>query len=119
MQDILSSNDKSFVLNEFSSFLDDEIISQITTVFSSKPKTNDDINISVDQIEILTTAIAKGLKYPDFSPDGKFDYNTMLQFLEKLCGIFKWEIYEKFTLGYRTQQSQRLGKLRWYTVIVG
>lgn len=118
LQDILSSNEKSFVLNEFSSFLDDGVISQIRTAFSSKPQTDDDINISVDQLENLATAIAKGLKYPEFSTDGKFDYNTMLQFLERLCGIFKWEIYEKSTLGYRTKQSQQLGKLRWYTVIL-
>lgn len=118
LQDILSSNDKSYVLKEFSSYLDDGIISQIKIAFSSKPQAEDDINISVDQIDNLTTAIAKGLKYPDFGTSSKFDYNTMIQFLEKLCGVFKWEIYEKSTLGYRTQQTQQLGKLRWYTVIL-
>lgn len=118
LQDILSSNDKSYVLSEFSSYLDDSIITKIKTAFSSKPQTGDDINISVDQIDNITTAIAKGLRYPDFGPNGKFDYSTMIQFLEKLCGVFKWEIYEKSTLGYRTQQTQQLGKLRWYAVIL-
>lgn len=118
LQDILSSNDKSYVLNEFSSYLDEGMISQIKTAFSSKPQTGDDINISVDQIDNLTTAIAKGLKYPDSGTNGKFDYSAIIQFLETLCGVFKWEIYEKSTLGYRTQQTQQLGKLKWYTVIL-
>lgn len=118
LQDILSNNRRSFVLKEFSPFLDQNIMLQIRKAFSDKPQIDDDINISVDQIENLNTAIAQGLKYPDLNEDGKFDYNSMLQFMEKLCKIFKWEIYEKLTLGYRTKQSQQLGKLRWYTVIL-
>ena len=109
LQDILSSNSKSYVLNEFSNYLNDDIISQIKTAFSTKPQIDDDINISVDQIDNLTAAIARGLKYPELSPDGKFDYSTMIQFLEELCEVFKWEIYEKSTLGHRTQETQELG----------
>jgi len=117
LQDILSTNETSFVFREFSPLLNEIKITQIKTAFKSKSQTDDDINISVDQIDNLTTAIAKGLKYPDFD-NGKFDYNTMIQFLEKLCKIFKWDIYEKSRLGYRTKQTQQLGKLRWYTVIL-
>lgn len=118
LQDILSGNSRSVTFNEFSPFLDDDTLAQIKTAFATKPKSDDDINISVDQIENLTAEIAKGLKYPALNHAGKFDYNETIKFLEKLCKIFKWEIYEKTTLGYRTKESNQLGKLRWYTVIL-
>jgi hypothetical protein len=117
LRDILSSNKTSFVFKEFASFLDKDKMAQITSAFSSKSKTDDDINISVDQMDNLTSAIEKGLMYPDFNSTG-IDYNTLLSFLETLSKIFKWDVYEKSTLGYRTKQTQQLGKLRWYAVIL-
>ena len=40
-----------------------------------------------------------------------------MAFLEKLCRIFKWEIYEKQTLGHVSKQGNH-GLLRWYAVIL-
>lgn len=116
LKDIMS-NRNSLVRNEFSSLLSTEIESKICAAFSNKP-TDDDINISSDQVENLTTAIAKGLAYPALTVQGKVDYQQLVSFLEKLCDIFKWEKYEKSTLGHKSVKSGQHGKLRWYAVIL-
>lgn len=116
LKDIMS-NRNSLVRKEFSSLLSTEIESKICTAFSNKP-TDDDINISSDQVENLTTAIAKGLAYPALTDQGKVDYQQLVSFLEKLCDIFKWEKYEKSTLGHKSVKSGQHGKLRWYAVIL-
>ena len=77
----------------------------------------DSINVSVDQSSNLTTAIMKGLKYPTINENNNVVYGELLDFLEELCKIFKWEIYEKSTLGFRSKDG-RHGKLRWYAVIL-
>lgn len=46
------------------------------------------------------------------------DYPQLVSFLEKLCDIFKWEKYEKATLGHTSIKSGQHGKLRWYAVIL-
>ena len=116
LKDIMS-NRNSFVKKEFSSLLSTEIENQIRTAFSAKT-TDDDINISSDQIENLTAAIAKGLSYPKFTYQVSVDYPQLVSFLEKLCTIFKWEKYEKSTLGHISINSGQHGKLRWYAVIL-
>lgn len=116
LKDIIS-NRNSLVRKEFSSLLSKEIENKICVAFSNKT-TDDDINISVDQVENLTAAIAKGLKYPELTVQGNVDYSQLVSFLEKLCNIFKWEKYEKSTLGYKSVNSSQHGKLRWYAVIL-
>lgn len=71
---------------------------------------NDDINTSVDQTRNLRAATAMGLKYPDHV-DGKFVYDDVLAFLEKLSRIFKWGKYEASTLS-------KSALLRWYAVVM-
>ncbi|MEL7654280.1 MAG: DEAD/DEAH box helicase [Bacillota bacterium] len=117
LRDILSSNKTSFVLKEFANLLDESKMAQITNAFRLRSQIDDDINISVDQMDNLSAAIEKGLMYPDFNSTG-IDYNTLLSFLETLSKIFKWNVYEKSTLGYITKQTQQFGKLRWYAVIL-
>ena len=102
---------------EFASLLSTEVESKIRTAFSNKT-TDDDINISSDQVENLTAAIAKGLAYPALTDQGKVDYQQLVLFLEKLCDIFKWEKYEKSTLGHKSVKTGQHGKLRWYAVIL-
>ena len=116
LKDIMS-NRNSFVKKEFSSLLSTEIENQIRTAFSAKT-TDEDINISSDQIENLTAAIAKGLSYPKLTYQASVDYPQLVSFLEKLCTIFKWEKYEKSTLGHISITSGQHGKLRWYAVIL-
>ena len=57
------------------------------------------------------------LFYPTINENNNVVYGELLDFLEELCKIFKWEIYEKSTLGFRSKDG-RHGKLRWYAVIL-
>lgn len=116
LKDIMS-NRNSYVRKEFSSLLSAEIENKIRIAFSSKT-TDDDINISSDQVENLTDAIGKGLTYPKLTYQAKVDYSQLVSFLEKLCDIFKWEKYEKSTLGHKSTKNGQHGKLRWYAVIL-
>lgn len=116
LKDIIS-NRNSFVRKEFSPLLSAEIENKIRTAFSAKA-IDDDINISSDQIENLTDAIAKGLTYPQLTYQASIDYPKLVSFLEKLCEIFKWEKYEKSTLGHTSVKTGQHGKLRWYAVIL-
>lgn len=78
-----------------------------------------DITVSVDQSESLYQAIAQnGLEFPKIFKDGSFDYDELTQFLERLCSIFKWEVYEADTLGHVGKYSHKHGKLSWYQVIL-
>lgn len=116
LRDIIS-NRNSFVRKEFSSLLSPEIESKIRIAFSTKT-TDDDINISSDQVENLTSAIAKGLTYPQLTYQANIDYPQLVSFLEILCDVFKWEKYEKSTLGHTSIKTGQHGKLRWYAVIL-
>lgn len=110
LRDIMEDRD-SLVRREFSDFLtaaDEENIRQQFKQLPTLP--DDDINTSVDQTKKLIIAIKKGLTYPA-CPNGRFVYNDVLEFLNKLSKIFDWEIYEKSTLG---KESMR----KWYAVIL-
>ncbi len=110
---------KSLVWREFQSLLNPDIERRIIAAFREKGKLpkDDDINISVDQLANLTTAIEGGLKYPETNEDGYVDYCELMRFLERLCKIFKWEIYERQTLGHKSKNGTH-GKLRWYAVLL-
>lgn len=117
LRDITKGNN-SLVKREFSELLKGDTESRIKAAFNSvENKPDDDINVSVDQTNNLTVAIAKGLKYPTLNEKGNVDYNELVEFLERLCKIFKWEIYEKQTLGNIGRDGKH-GKLRWYAVIL-
>lgn len=114
-KDIVSNNN-SLVRRSFSDLLspaDEETI-------KSKLKKNgfildDDINISSDQTAALSRAIHEGLQYPQ-QKNGHFRYDDVMEFLEKLCSIFKWEQYEFSTLGKVTNGEHK--KLSWYGVLL-
>ena len=93
LKDIMS-NRNSYVRKAFSSFLSVEIENKIRTAFSAKA-TDDDINISSDQIENLTVAIVNGLTYPPLTYEANVDYPKLVSFLEKLCDIYKWETIKR------------------------
>jgi hypothetical protein len=116
LRDIISGNNNSVVKKEFANLLSQQDEEKITALFSTK--TDDDINVSVDQMDNLSTAIARGLKYPSFNVSGNPDYYELLAFLETLCGIYKWEVYEASTLGHKSKKSGQHGKLKWYAVIL-
>jgi hypothetical protein len=117
LRDITKGN-KSLVWKEFSPLLNEDTELKIIEAFRRKEEIpDDDINISVDQTTNLTVAITKGLKYPELDKKGNVDYHDLMDFLEILCIIFKWEIYEKSTLGFISKDGTH-GKLRWYAVIL-
>jgi len=117
LRDITKGRD-SLVRKEFSIVMSDNTESLIKAAFEKNDvKPDDDINVSVDQTNNLTVAIAKGLAYPPLSAEGNVDYGALVRFLEQLYEIFKWKVYEKTTLG-KVSKDGSLGKLRWYAVVL-
>ena len=115
----ITTGRQSLVREEFSDYLDDQTVSRIRESFAQREgQQDDDINVSVDQAESLTQAVRAGLKYPHISPDGKFNYDETLAFLERLASIFKWRVYDPETLGKTDKYSNQLTMLRWYTVLL-
>lgn len=115
----ITTGRQSLVREEFSDYLDNQTISRIRESFAQREgQQDDDINVSVDQAESLTQAVRAGLKYPHISPDGKFDYDETLAFLERLASIFKWRVYDPETLGKTDGDGNQLTMLRWYTVLL-
>lgn len=115
LRDIMTDNN-SLVRQSFSKLITSDDAMRIKKNFNDAiALPDDDINISADQTRNLIIAIRNGLEYPKMV-DGKFVYEDVVGFLEKLCTIFKWEKYEYSTLGKVTDGVHR--KLRWYAVIL-
>ncbi|MDD4156531.1 MAG: DEAD/DEAH box helicase, partial [Candidatus Cloacimonetes bacterium] len=110
----ITKNRNSVVRKQFNHLLDEQKVDNIKLLFeinnTSKPKPDDDINVSLDQTENLISAINNGLKYPELL-DGRVQYEDLVSFLTKLRNIFKWDIYEKTTLGLGS-------RINYYAVIL-
>ena len=118
LRDITKGRD-SLVHKEFAPFLQEGDEAKIKANFEEKStKPDDDINVSVDQTKNLTTAIAKGMHYPVLDANGNVSYDDLMDFLERMCRIFKWEKYERQTLGRVSKKTGKHGMLRWYAVIL-
>lgn len=114
----ITNNRNSRVRKEFDEFLDEQMVATIKAHFDNKKiQPDDDINVSVDQVENLEEAIGSGLKYPDFDPERGADYKEVIKFMERLLHIFKWDKYEHGTLGKLNKKGE-YGQLAWYTVIM-
>jgi len=104
----------------FAPFIDEAketLIRQHFEHSTTLPKPDDDINISVDQTKSLRQAIAYGLKYPDMDGNS-FNYDELVYFLNKLCRIFKWDIYERKTLGHVSTKDGTFANLRYYATVL-
>ena len=112
-RDIVEDRD-SLVRREFKDFLTPEDEEKIREIFQqANVKPDDDINTSVDQTKRLIAAIRNKnhpLHYPE-PINGRFLYDDVLNFLDTLSDVFRWDIYESGTLG---KASMR----RWYAVIL-
>lgn len=107
----------SYVRRAFEKYLTPDIVASIKEHFTDREIEPDhDINISVDQTTNLVSAIQQGLEYPKKNANDNFDYAELLDFLETLCRIFKWEKYESKTLGYTKNGNH--SKLKWYAVVL-
>ncbi len=112
-RDIVIDRD-SLVRREFKKYLSPVDEKAIRDTFKKKTiKPDDDINTSVDQTKRLIAAIKKQenpLCYPDLV-NGKFRYQDVVDFLDKLNKVFRWDLYETNTLGKATLR-------KWYAVIL-
>jgi len=120
LNDILKDRN-SLVRREFSALMQPGDEDKIRGLFSNTKAVSqdDDITVSVDQTESLYQAIANNkLEFPAIDDQGNYDYEELGAFLERLCRIFKWEIYEADTLGHVGRYSNAHGRLHWYQVIL-
>lgn len=118
LRDIVNERD-SRVHQEFKSLLSKEDEHLIADNFTKKDNApDDDINLSPDQTERLADEIRSGLHYPIIRIGGRANYSELLEFLERLCEIFKWDVYEKDTLGFFNPQTQKFSKLAHYAFVL-
>lgn len=105
LNDILN-NKKSYIVEEFRKYMSEADEIEIRNKFIENNYIDNDISVSPDQSKNLVEEINNGLTYPK-----SFDYNELMNFLNKLSDIFKWKQYEKDSIG-------RDNVLRWYAVIL-
>ncbi len=109
----------SRVFQEFASLLTPERIENIKEAFADRSfKPDDDITISSDQRESLHEAIRDGMHYPEFDDNGRVDFDEVKKFMHRLLKIFKWDVYERNTLGRFSKRKHEYSMLNWYTVIL-
>jgi len=110
---------KSAVWLAFAAELDETKETTIRDAFKSKKdKMDDDITVSVDQIESLEQAIRGGLTYPALDDGGYINHTDLMTFLDRLCVIFKWEKYEFGTLGKLCKYTSQRKQLGRYAVLL-
>ena len=109
------------VTRAFVPYLNESKIQKIIDNFS-QDRTNDDITLSYDQYDNLKDLIAdeKYGKYPELSgEDDEADFEEVVDFLLRLRRVFKWDVYEKETLGKKINPNGKKGGiLRWYATIL-
>ena len=81
-------------------------------------KTNEDITLSYDQAENLHDAIVRGMTYPKLTGENdEVDFDELVDFMWKLRSLFKWDIYEKKTIGKRGTDDEK-SVIKWYCTIL-
>lgn len=113
----LAEGKSSPVTQKFDEYLSDKQKQRIMENFPIE-NTSDDITISYDQASNLHDAIVQGLHYPELKgEDDEVDFETVVDFMMQLRRLFKWDIYEKDTLG--KPGTYRLDSvIRWYSTIL-
>lgn len=114
----LASGEVTPVTQKFENFLSDRQKQRIIENFPIQ-RTSDDITLSYDQAENLHDAIVnEGLHYPELKgEDDEVDFEELVEFMMRLRRLFKWDIYEKQTLG--KPGTNRLDSvIRWYCTIL-
>lgn len=113
----LANGDSTPVSQKFDEYLTEKQKQRIIENFPTE-KTSDDITISHDQATNLHDAILQGLHYPELQgEDDDVDFEKVVDFMMMLRRLFKWDIYEKETLG--KPGTYRLDSvIRWYSTIL-
>ncbi len=113
----LATGDDTPVTRAFEQYVDDRQKQRIMDNFPCD-RTSDDITLSYDQAESLRDAIACGLCYPQLTgEDDDVDFEALVEFMMKLRRLFKWDIYEKQTIG-KPGTYQLDSVIRWYSTIL-
>lgn len=121
LNDIMAERD-SRVRREFQNLMKPGNEEIIKSHFSERTKfmTDSDITVSVDQNESLYDAIAyNGLEFPAIDMNGRYDANELWDFLLRIAKIFKWKMYESYTLGAPGNDPNKYSSLSYYRVILG
>lgn len=113
----LATGQATPVTQKFERFLTDRQKQRIIENFPPE-RTSDDITLSYDQAENLHDAIVKGLHYPELKgEDDDIDFEELVDFMMTLRRLFKWDIYEKQTIG--KPGSKKIDSvIRWYSTIL-
>lgn len=105
------------VRTAFEQFVDQDTLRKIRQHFPVE-KTSDDISLSFDQVTSLHEYVQNGSHYPDLTGDNDdVDFDELVHFLNDLSRIFKWEKYEKETIG-RKSWNKPDAVIRWYAAIL-
>ena len=113
----LATGDVTPITKTFERYVNDRQKKRILDNFPVE-RTSDDITLSYDQAESLREAIANGLAYPELTgEDDEVDFEKLVAFMMELRRLFKWDIYEKQTIG--KPGTQKLDSvIRWYSTIL-
>jgi hypothetical protein len=107
-----ASGDNTPVTKMFDKYVEPEQKKKIIENFPLA-KTSNDITLSYDQATTLSTIISQGAEYPELKGENDdVDFEEVVRFLKTLSGVFKWNIYERETIGRSTNV------LRWYANIL-
>lgn len=110
LKDIMT-NRQSFVKSHFADVLSKEDEQKIKRIFEkNEAKQDDDINISIDQTTLLVAKIKGGLRYPNIGFNGNANYYDVLNFLQTLRSIFKWDKYE--------DELSKPNVIKWYATLL-
>lgn len=113
----LANGDSTPVTQKFDDYLTDRQKKRIVENFPVE-NTSDDITISHDQATNLHKAILQGMHYPELKgEDDNVDFEEVVNFMMKLRRLFKWDIYEKDTLG-KPGTYKLDSVIRWYSTIL-
>lgn len=113
----LATGDVTPITETFERYVNDRQKMRILDNFPIE-RTSDDITLSYDQAESLREAIVNGLAYPELTgEDDEVDFEKLVAFMMELRRLFKWDIYEKQTIG--KPGTQKLDSvIRWYSTIL-
>lgn len=113
----LATGDVTPVTETFEKYVNDKQKKRIMDNFPVE-RTSDDITLSYDQAASLREAIANGLAYPKLTgKNDDVDFETLVRFMMELRRLFKWDIYEKDTIG-KPGTNKPDSVIRWYSTIL-
>lgn len=110
---------KGSTWRDFSDVLDDDAIERICQINKDDTSfSTGDMSVSGAQMRRLYNAIQeKHLHYPQIN-GATFRYTEVYAFLEKLCEVFQWDIYDKKFTGRKHPVTHQHGKLKYYAVLL-